>query len=192
MIMLAKAGIINLGGVNENGDASGRVMPDMIIDRAQCATFISRVRAKTEVKLPQMLKELGITSLSVSFYEDNMPIPQFGTYVPTIELNRDFGIVMDYVCLPGAVHFDIDKMNVEVCMSDKYGGFARFELKDKSYLAADDNSGGILCFSVDEDDALALYECIVEDGDVLMLLITFTYGDETESIGLPVRFYETW
>ncbi len=192
MIMLAKAGIINLGCVNENGDTVGRVMPDMIIDRAQCATFISRVRAKTAVKLPQMLTKLGITSLAVSFCEDNMPKPQLGTYVPTTELNRDFGIVMDYVCPPGSLPLDIDKMNVEVYIDYKYAGFARFELKDKLYIAADDNSGGILIFSIDEDDAMSLYECIVEDGEVLMPLIVFTYGDETESIGLPVRFYKTW
>lgn len=192
MIMLAKAGIINLGSVNENGEAVGRVMPDMIIDRAQCATFISRVRAKTEVKLPQMLKELGITSLGVTFYEDNMPEPTLGTYDPSMELNREFGIVMDYVCPPNAQPIDVDKLNVEVYMIDERGGFANFELKDKVYLPADDNTGGILIFRIDEDDAPCLYGCNAEDGEVLQPLLTFTYGDETESIALPVRFYETW
>ena len=192
MVMLAKAGIINLGGENENGDAAGRVLPNMIIDRAQCAVFISRVCAKTSVKLPQLLKELGIISLGVTFYEDNMPVPQLGTYDPAAELNRDFGIVMDYVCPTGAQQIDIDKLNVEVFMIDERGGFTNFELKDKVYLPADDNTGGILIFSIDEDDAPCLYGCNAEDGEVLQPLLTFTYGDEVESIGLPVRFYETW
>ena len=186
MIMLAKAGIINLGSVNENGDASGRVMPDMIIDRAQCATFISRVRAKTAVKIPQTLKKLGIVSIEASFWEDNMPQIVDGPYDPSFDMNRGFVLSMGFIQPPGNPPLESDKLKVDVLMMDKYGGAVGFTLVENY------TTSNRLSYNLPGDDRIALYGCSVESGDIVELLINFTYDGETESVKLPILFEETW
>ncbi|MBR5632478.1 MAG: S-layer homology domain-containing protein [Clostridia bacterium] len=193
MVMLAKAGIINLGGVNEDGDASGRVMPDMIIDRAQCATFISRVRAKTEVKLPQMLRRLGISNLSVSIWEDHMPEPQIGNEYSFMDMDdRCFCLTADFIQPPGSESFDTKDMDINVRLIDNHGGAEQFDLKSKMYINEDDGDYGVLIYRIHNEDAYILYGITLEEGDVVEAYITFTYKGEMDSIRLPIRFYETW
>ncbi len=186
MTHLAKAELINLGGTNDDGVPCGKAMPDKVLSRAECAVFISRVKEKTAEKLSPMLQRLGIVSISASFWEDNMPQIVDGPYDPSFEMRRGFALSMDLVQLPGDLPLESDKLKVDVFMTDKYGGAVGFALEE-NYTTANR-----LSYNLPGDDRIALYGCSPECGDIVEILINFTYDGETESVKLPILFEETW